>query len=108
MIIEVVRRIQSGLRAEDILARYGGEEFAVLCRGTGLTGAEQLGERLRKRLAEGLVETGAVKLSITASFGVGALEQELAETPLKFVEKVDEALLAAKAAGRNRVKTATK
>ena len=106
VIIEVVRRIQSGLRAEDILARYGGEEFAVLCRGTGLTGAEQLGERLRKRLAEGLVETGAVKLSITASFGVGALEQE--EQDVEHLLRSGSHHAHEQAAGRNRVKTATK
>ena len=45
---EIATLLTGALRAEDVFARYGGEEFAVICRGTDLTQAQIVGERMRK------------------------------------------------------------
>ena len=91
-----------GVRQVDLAGRYGGEEFALILPETDLAGALKLTERLRARLESAAVElpSGAI-LHATASFGV-AVKDELA-TPEELVAAADEALYAAKAAGKNRV-----
>jgi diguanylate cyclase (GGDEF)-like protein len=85
-------------------ARLGGEEFAVFLPGVGLSDARVVAQGMRAATAStpipGLPETA----TITASFGVAAIEPgEPLETAL---QRADKALYAAKAAGRNRVESA--
>lgn len=91
------------LRRNDIFGRYGGEEFAILLPETDEEGAAVFAERLRKLTAEASVPAGAALVRCTISIGI---------TGLSFAEKADlddilriadEALFAAKTAGRNRV-----
>ena len=91
-----------GVRQVDLAGRYGGEEFALILPETDLPGALKLAERLRVKLATTPVAlpSGAT-LHATASFGV-AVKDELA-APEELVAAADEALYAAKAAGKNRV-----
>jgi diguanylate cyclase (GGDEF)-like protein len=99
-----------GCRASDLLARYGGEEFLLLLPETDGAGAFAIAERLRRSL-EGLrVEHAGRTLQATASFGVATLSPFDAGPPSgpeALVRRADEALLRAKAAGRNRVERAT-
>jgi diguanylate cyclase (GGDEF)-like protein len=83
-------------RATDVVARYGGEEFVLLLPQTELAQAKALAETLRERIAhEGLV---------TVSIGAAACVPERAVDPAILVKRADEALYAAKAAGRNCVR----
>ena len=43
----------------DVVARYGGEEFAVILPSTGMQGAATVGERLRRSVADGVLEVDA-------------------------------------------------
>jgi diguanylate cyclase (GGDEF)-like protein len=103
---EVLRKagetLGSALRQVDLAARYGGEEFAVIVPETDLDGAVNLAERLRTDLLKAQVELpDGAPLRVTASFGV-AVKGELTR-PEELIAAADEALYAAKHAGKNRV-----
>lgn len=51
VIVHVARVIGACLRREDILSRSGGDEFIVLCANTHPQGAEELADRIHRRLA---------------------------------------------------------
>ncbi|WPL15382.1 putative diguanylate cyclase YdaM [Thiorhodovibrio winogradskyi] len=94
----VVDSLNAGLRTTDRIARWGGEEFLILLPDTDTQGALQLAERLRARL----LKTGFPAVGqVTASFGVAMDDNDLDEQT--WIDRADEALYAAKAAGRNQV-----
>jgi diguanylate cyclase (GGDEF)-like protein len=96
------RILSSTLRASDFAARYGGEEFLALLPDTDREAARAVAEKLRAAIAGAeIADIG----SLTASFGVAALPEDAGECE-ELMRKADRALYAAKAAGRNRVKTA--
>jgi len=93
-----VRRLRARVRVSDALFRWGGEEFAVLATGIGYRGGAVLAENLREAIAD---QPFATVGSITASVGVAEfLGCENAEA---WFSRADQALYAAKHAGRNRV-----
>jgi diguanylate cyclase (GGDEF)-like protein len=102
VLVELSQRVRAQLRAVDSLARWGGEELAVLLPQCTLAQAEPVAEKLRRLIAsQPFAQVGRV----TASFGVaGFLPQDTLDTVLK---RADDALYAAKSAGRNRVCVAT-
>lgn len=94
--------LKSQLRPYDMLFRYGGEEFLIcLPNATPATGAETA-DRLRQGLAAVCFKTkGTTSFPVTVSIGLAALDPMVSvETS---IERADQALYAAKAAGRNRV-----
>lgn len=93
------RVLRDAIRPNDIAARYGGEEFVVVLPDCNTDVATGVLERVRERLALALT-TGRVA-AFTVSFGL-ALSTD-ADTFDDVVAVADEALLGAKAAGRNRV-----
>ncbi len=98
VLIALTRRIQDQVRAVDVLARWGGEEFMVLLPHTRGEDAVKLAEKLRQLVAgEPFPEVGQV----TSSFGVAEYRPQ--ETSAQWLKRVDDALYAAKAGGRNRV-----
>lgn len=101
---EVLRRcaerVRETLRKTDIFARMGGEEFCILMPATTLDGAVAVAEKLRAVFA---ADDDAEPFRVTASFGVAAFE--LGDVVEHLLKRADDALYAAKAAGRNRVKT---
>jgi diguanylate cyclase (GGDEF)-like protein len=104
VIREVAHRLRAVLRAPDMICRYGGEEFAVLLPETGAADVPAVAARLHRAVTEHPVDTAAGPLRITVSVGVaGLLPEESLETLLK---KADEALYAAKRAGRDRIAVA--
>jgi diguanylate cyclase (GGDEF)-like protein len=88
------------LRVTDIFARWGGEEFMVLLPATGINAAQGLAERIRKKIAD----TPCSGIGFTISIGIG--EYSSNESIDDLIQRVDEALYAAKNAGRNCVQLA--
>jgi diguanylate cyclase (GGDEF)-like protein len=94
----------SGLtRREDVLARYGGEEFALIARGIDREETCALAERIRYEVASRRVPVGSGALSFTVSIGVAHSETGLDSDAERLIEIADQALYAAKYAGRNLV-----
>lgn len=88
------------LRDQDQIGRYGGEEFVIALPGAdrthALQAAERIGQRLRDRAAAD--PDGATP---TVSIGVATLRTD--EDMPALLKRADEAMYAAKAAGRDRV-----
>lgn len=94
--------IRKGVRGSDIAARHGGEEFAMLMPQTSGTVVLQRAEALRRDIEALEIPYNGENLRVSASFGVAEGGAHTA-TPADLMEAVDEALYAAKAAGRNQV-----
>jgi diguanylate cyclase (GGDEF)-like protein len=87
-------------RGINVISRYGGDEFAVLLVETDRLGAQSYAERIRHVLSTHPFVNGR---RLTASFGVATLPEDLTEGPEALMRAADEALYAAKRAGKNRV-----
>lgn len=91
-------------QGREIAARVGGEEFVLLLPQTTLDGAREVAERIRAAIAGGRIyrdRTEEVIGSITVSLGI-ALGAP-GETLDTLMFRADQALYAAKRAGRNQV-----
>lgn len=103
---EMLRRVATtfeiATRSTDIVCRYGGEEFAILLPRTKLVDALKVAERTRAAVQVMKCQIGDADLQVTASIGVVEIlsDEEIPD----FVKRGDEALYAAKLAGRNCVR----
>jgi diguanylate cyclase (GGDEF)-like protein len=97
-IVDVCR---NALRATDFLGRLGGEEFAIALSNTDRANALKVAEQLRKAVELAEFDVDATRIRVTASLGV-ATQDGVAETTDLLVARADQALYAAKTAGRNR------
>lgn len=95
------------LRDIDVIGRWGGEEFAILLPGSDGKQAREVAERLRQRIADAKVQLErGLPLRITVSIGVAPLAGKDANIEV-LLNEADQALYAAKRAGRNKVIAAT-
>ncbi len=102
---EVLKRIagiaQRHLREADLLARYGGEEFIVLLPESAAGQAAVVAERIRLNIAAERMQTSQGEVGMTISAGIAdVLPGE--DTLDRLIQRADQALYAAKQAGRNR------
>lgn len=103
ILVSIAKILKSNIREEDLLARVGGEEFMVLLRNADENAVEEAAERLRKA-----VDSEAVFLPSGdgwhCTVSIGYCVATCAEASWKdVVVTADQALYAAKRAGRNRV-----
>jgi diguanylate cyclase (GGDEF)-like protein len=103
VLYEASLRISRNIRSIDRLFRYGGDEFVVLLPGTGLVGAREVAERIRRELAMRPFELpGGVSVHLTASAGVASWpEHGLAGRQV--IGAADDAMRAVKSEGKNAV-----
>lgn len=105
----VVAAIQQTLRAEDAVFRLGGEEFLVILNVPTTDGLLAAAERIRMTVTnlaiahEENVPHGVVSISLGAAL-IGP--DDLGLTDEQWLDRADQALYRAKAAGRNRVVSA--
>jgi len=95
--------LESYMRDDDLAARYGGEEFTVLLPNIDATRALAVAERIRQRTESTILTLGP---GTTARLGVSvgvATAPASSTTRIGVLRAADEALYAAKSAGRNRV-----
>jgi len=110
LLVATARALVDCVRVGDTVARYGGEEFVVLLPGTSREEAHHLAEVLRLRCATVRVDTRPAAggddttgwVATTVSAGVATFPV-CGWTAAELLQSADEALYAAKRAGRDRV-----
>jgi diguanylate cyclase (GGDEF)-like protein/PAS domain S-box-containing protein len=93
-------------RSTDVAARYGGEELVAILPSTAEEGALTIAESFRRAVVElAIPHTGSARGVVTVSIGVAALTEQNrpGRDAMELLHRADEALYAAKAAGRDRV-----
>ncbi|NMF89828.1 diguanylate cyclase [Aromatoleum petrolei] len=98
VLVELVRRIRSGIRRADTITRWGGEEFVVLAPDTALREAKQLAHKLCAR-----VEEAHLSSARPVTISVGVAEYHCGEGFEHWLARADRAMYRAKNTGRNRV-----
>jgi diguanylate cyclase (GGDEF)-like protein len=107
----VAAELRGLLRETDFLGRFGGEEFLVVLPETTVEGARSFAEKVRRRVEELEIrmDCGA-SVRVTASIGVASRDEsrggDSRSRGRALIAAADEALYAAKHAGRNRVEVA--
>ncbi|MGH3692716.1 MAG: diguanylate cyclase [Pseudonocardiaceae bacterium] len=114
---QLLRAVADELRSEtrpyDLVGRFGGEEFVILLPGVGTTQVEHIADRIRERisrlrvLVDGPHDRPVTVDGISVSIGA-AVRPDDGDEIEPLVLAADGALLAAKAAGRDRVRLATR
>lgn len=105
LLAKVAERMQAALRNGDTLARVGGDEFVAVL--VDLNGREEV-EPIIQRLLEAAPHPGhsqGQELRSTASFGFTFYPQAESLEPDQLVRQADQAMYAAKQAGKNRSAT---
>ena len=97
----VVRHLNRHLRPYDKVYRYGGDEFLIALPGADLAIGQVVIKRVREELARCpfVAAHGGIALPVSASFGLALLDPAIHVE--EAIERADQALLLAKAAGRN-------
>jgi diguanylate cyclase len=95
--------LAANLRRYDQVCRYGGEEFVLMLPNTEPEQAVPIVDRLRRGLGELSIQLDSgERVSITASIGIAPL---IPDQPINAsIERADQAMYAAKRAGRNQVR----
>ncbi|MGC5030027.1 diguanylate cyclase [Micromonospora sp. DT229] len=105
VLAEFARRVRGEIREVDLAFRQGGEEFVVLLPETDARGAAIVADRLGAAIRNTPVTVpgrAGVGHSIRFTVSIGiAVYPDHAESGLRVLEAADEALYAAKAAGRD-------
>jgi diguanylate cyclase (GGDEF)-like protein/PAS domain S-box-containing protein len=100
---ELGRLVRANVRKSDIPCRYGGEEFVLVLPDSELADAEQRVEQIRVLIKELQIPHGEQLLrALTVSAGVAQADKHSSD-PNELLRAADQALYAAKNAGRNRV-----
>jgi len=98
----VATAVRASLRASDVAARYGGDEFILLLDGCDDDAADRIVQRIRRTVAALSIGVGE---PLTVSVGVATYPSCGRELDV-LVARADEALFAAKRAGKNDVRHA--
>ena len=94
--------MKSELRGSDVKCRYGGDEFMVILPDTPVGGARQVSDNLRRAIAERPVMWNDGQITVTASFGITAVNTA-DHDPRSAIARADTALYRAKQVGRNAI-----
>lgn len=97
-------RLRHNLRFQDTPFRYGGEEFVILLRNTDCQEALVVANRLNRLVSnQPFSIDDRLTINVTISLGVDFLRLEDDTEGVNLLERADQYLLQAKAAGRNCV-----
>jgi len=100
---EVVRRSVSVLRPYDVFGRVGGEEFLVVVPGADARELEEVLQRIRQAIAKTPIAVAGREIAVTVGLGGATRAGDSAD---ELIARADDALYAAKVAGRDRVSMA--
>ena len=100
---EVAHRITTSVRDKDLIGRYGGEEFLLIFPDTSLQVAQQVAERIRQHIASTPIHLQEQSIPITISLGLTHFNPD--DTLESLLQRADNAMYAAKQAGRNCIRS---
>ncbi len=99
--------LKANTRRSDLCGRFGGEEFMIVLTYAAKEEALKVIERIRCELEATPFTFGGCTISVTASFGLAGFEGHQQPSVFSKLQALaDEALYAAKRAGRNRAELA--
>jgi two-component system, cell cycle response regulator len=101
---EVAQRLQSDLRAYDLVGRYGGEEFLIVLPNCNLPTATRRADEIRGLVSKNAMVTTFAKCPVTISMGITVSDGAHSVTIEDLLQQADEALYCAKSNGRNCVR----
>ena len=104
VLIELAATLQYSLRNDDIVCRLGGDEFFIICPDTDEQGGMHIAELTRQTVAELRVGTGGKPWHGSISVGVAARTSDMKNYEA-LIKQADKGVYAAKAAGKNCVRT---
>lgn len=97
-------RIRHSLRFQDTPFRYGGEEFVIVLSNTNCAEALLVAHRLSHLVSDRPFSIdNTLAINMTISLGVACLQPQDDEQGVNLLDRADQYLLQAKAAGRNCV-----
>ena len=96
------QRLQSCVRIEDLVARLGGDEFAIMIENTQADSGDIIAKKLLALMQKPMIIEG-VSVRVSTSIGVTFSQNVISTNDL--MRLADQALYAAKAAGRNTFQT---
>ena len=102
LLIHAARAMEERLRTTDFLGRLAGDEFAVLVPRADEVEAEHVARALAERLREESVPTAQGIRQMSASIGIVLLSGAAGASVDRALQSADDAMYAAKAAGRDR------
>lgn len=99
VLCRVAKAIKREIREMDLAARIGGEEFALILPGSSPGDAFRMTERIRAGVAGEAyrIEQAEVRLTVSLGLATAIFNEDAAS----LIQRTDEALYAAKHAGRN-------
>lgn len=102
----VACRLLRAVRPYDLVGRFGGEEFLVILPGRAATNPPERADQLRRAISASPISTCRGPIRVTISIGVLVAEEWGKVTSERLLQEVDNALYAAKEAGRNLCRVA--
>ena len=97
----VAKILSQSIRSVDYAARYGGDEFNIVLTETTADEALITAERIRKQVS--VIKCGSADKVFAVALSIGIVQcQEEDTTPTLLMTRADNALYAAKRAGRNQ------
>ena len=102
LLIEIARRLQTSVRANDTVGRLGGDEFVLLL--TNLENTHEVYEvlqRVMEAIAQPVVIDETHEVNVTASIGIALFPQD-SKDPDTLLRHADQAMYVAKESGKNR------
>jgi diguanylate cyclase (GGDEF)-like protein len=103
VIRHVSQRLARHVRDADPLFRWGGEEFLLLMPGCSLQEAERRLNTIRADLHHHPLEREGLNGTLAVTLSIGLTLYEAGEASLRVLQRADQALYAAKHAGRDRL-----
>ena len=100
VLVEISRVLRSCIRNEDICARWSGEEFLILLPETDIENSLPVAKKVLEAMC--LTEFKANKPGIHITVSIGVCEHNPSQTVQECISRVNQALLLAKKAGKNR------
>lgn len=103
VLVVIAARLMGEMRDREVVARIGGDEFAVILSGISIPEAREVLERARRSVADTPARTDKAEIDMSVTIGMAVGFGADGDGPEALLDRADQALYAAKQAGRNRV-----